>query len=86
MDQPILSGMRTTVDLPERVMERVRGIAADRRTSVSKVIAGMVQEAVEPGIDDTLDPVQLDPVTGLVTINLGRVITSEDVRAAQDEE
>ena len=56
--------MRTTVDLPDDVLERVRSIAADRRTSVSKVIADFVSRAVNPLPDSPGDRVSVDPAPG----------------------
>lgn len=60
--------MRTTVDLPDDVLERVRSIAADRRRSVSN------------------DRVCVDPRTGLKVLDLGRLITMDEVRQAMDDE
>ena len=77
--------MRTTVDLPPDVHERVRGIAADRRTSISSVIAGFVEEALDGPPVTASDRLVHDPLTGLLTIRLPGIITSDDVRAAQDE-
>ncbi len=66
------------------VLERVRGIAADRRTSVSRVIAHLVEAALE-GPPPAGGRLHRDAVTGLVTIRLPTVITSSDVRDAEDE-
>jgi hypothetical protein len=76
--------VRTTGDLPDDVLERVRSIAADRRTSVSKVIAEYVSRAVKPGPPASSS--RNDPVTGLKVLDLGRIITTEDVRQATDDE
>jgi predicted transcriptional regulator len=76
--------VRTTGDLPDDVLERVRSIAADRRTSVSKVIAEYVSRVVKPGPPASSS--RNDPVTGLKVLDLGRIITTEDVRQATDDE
>ena len=78
--------MRTTVDLPDDVLQRVRHIAADRRTSVSKVIADFVSRAVNPAPPLAGERISADPVTGLKVLDLGRIITREDVRVAMDDE
>ena len=78
--------MRTTVDLPDDVLERVRSIAADRRTSVSKVIAEYVSRAVNPQAAESGDRLALDPLTGLTVLDLGRIITMDEVRQAMDDE
>ena len=78
--------MRTTVDLPNDVLQRVRHIAADRGTSVSKVIADFVSRAVNPDPPVVGDRISIDPVTRLKVLDLGRVVTDEDVRTAMAEE
>ena len=78
--------MRTTVDLSDDVLERVRSIAADRRTSVSKVIADLVSRAVNPLPVSPGDRVSVDPRTGLKVLDLGRLITMDEVRQAMDDE
>ena len=77
--------MRTTVDLPPATLARVRGIAADRQTSISSVIAGFVEAALDGPPVAVSDRLSLDPVTGLMIAHLPTVITSADVRAADDE-
>lgn len=74
------------MDLPDDVLERVRGIAADRRTSVSKVIAEVVAVAMRPTPTTPGERISVDPVTGLKVLDLGQTITSEDVRRAMDDE
>jgi predicted transcriptional regulator len=78
--------VRTTVDLPDDVLERVRSVAADRRTSVSKVIAESVSRAVNPLPVSPGDRVAVDPRTGLKVLDLGRLITMDEVRRATDDE
>jgi predicted transcriptional regulator len=78
--------MRTTVDLPEDVLERVRDIAADRRTSVSKIIAEVVSTAMRPVETIPGQRISVDPSTGLKILSLGRTVTSEEVRRAMDDE
>ena len=77
--------MRTTGDLPDDVLERVRSIA-DRKISVSKVIAEYVSRAVKPGPPPAGSRIRIDPVTGLKVLDLGRIITTENVRQATDDE
>ena len=78
--------VRTTVDLPDDVLERVRSIAADRRTSVSKVIADFVSRAVNPPSAPPGDRLSVDPRTGLKVLDLGRLVTMDEVRQAMDDE
>ena len=78
--------MRTTVDLPDDVLERVRDIAADRRTSVSKIIAEVVTRAMRPVETIPGQRISLDPATGRKVLSLGRPVTTEEVRRAMDDE
>ncbi len=78
--------MRTTVDLPPRTLERVRGIAADRRTSISSVIAALVEAGLEGPPVPSSGRLEVDPRTGFTVLRLPGVITAADIRAAQDED
>ena len=78
--------MRTTVDLPPLVLERVRGIAADRRTSISSVIAEFVEAGLEGPPVPATGRLEFDPRTGFIVAHLPGIITSADVRAAEDED
>ena len=51
---------------------------------MSKVIAEYVSRAVKPG--PPASSIRNDPVTGLKVLDLGRIITTEDVRQATDDE
>jgi hypothetical protein len=74
--------MRTTLDLPDDVLERARAIARDTRRSLSQVVADLARRGLEPGA--TSEPT-LSRTTGLPLVSVGRVITSDDVRALEDE-
>jgi hypothetical protein len=78
--------MRTTVDLPPRTLERIRGIAADRRTSISRVIAEFVEAGLEGPPVPASGRLEVDPRTGFTVLRLPGVITAADVRAAEDED
>lgn len=77
--------MRTTVDLPGDLLQQVKNIAADKRTSISKVIAELVGAAISPP-GPAERRVSTDPTTGFKSISFGRIVTTEDVRAALDDE
>ena len=78
--------MRTSVDLPDDVLERIRDIAADRRTSVNNVIAELVTKAVRPAATTAGQRSRTDLLTGLKVLHLGRTVTTEEVRAAMEVE
>jgi predicted transcriptional regulator len=78
--------MRTTVDLPDDVLERVREIAADRRISVSRVIAEVVSQEMRQTPTVPGQRISIDQRTGLKVLDLGRKITGAEVRQAMDDE
>ncbi len=75
--------MRTTVDLPSDVHDRVSALARDRRTSLSAVVAELVGKALDGG--DRSSSIELHPETGWPLIRSGRIITTDDVRSLEDE-
>lgn len=72
--------MRTTVDLPSSVHQRVRQIASDRGESISAVLADLTMR----GLSQLDHPVELstDPRTGLPLLSIGRRITAKEVSDA----
>jgi len=76
------AAMRTTIDLPVDLLERTKAIARDTSRSLSEVVADLVRRGIEPGT--TPSPTR-SPRTGLPVVSIGRVVTSEDVRALEDE-
>lgn len=77
--------MRTTIDLPEDLHKIATSIARDQGTSLSETVAQLMRRGLGDG--PSLTPYfSISPVTGLSVLHLGRVITSEDVRALEDDE
>jgi hypothetical protein len=76
--------MRTTVDIPEDMLQRLRELSKDRRQSLSKTIT----EVIESGFHKPTHPaaIEINPVTGLPLVYLGRPTTTEDVRSLDDDE
>lgn len=74
--------MRTTVDLPDELHRQVRAIARDTQRSFSETAADLMRR----GLSST-EPAEMSrsPLTGLPTVTLGTVITTEDVRSLDDE-
>ncbi len=75
--------MRTTIDLPDDLHEITRSIARDRGTSLSETVATLLRSAL--GEPARTPRTSISPRTGLTVVHLGRTITSEDVRALEDE-
>lgn len=74
--------MRTTIDLPDDLHRITAAIARDRGTSLSATVAELLRRAVSGGGSS---PVATSVRTGLPVVTLGRVVTSDDVRALEDE-
>ncbi len=83
MMRPYDAPVRTTVDLPDDVHSVVTRLARDRGQSLSRTLADLVRAGLAPRADQ---PLEVDPVTGLGVIRIGRRITSEDVAAALDDD
>jgi plasmid stability protein len=81
--------MRTTIDLPDDLHQAVTSIAAHTRRSMNQTVADLIRRGLAPSSasPDTLSPaaIRLDERTGLPLIRSPRPVTSEDVRALEDE-
>jgi hypothetical protein len=80
--------MRTTVDLPPDLHARARSLARDQGRSMSAVITDLVRQGLtgptpDPGTDGPAGPAATR--NGFPQVSLGGVITTEDVRRADDE-
>lgn len=75
--------MRTTIDLPDDLHRVATAIARDQGTSLSETVATLIRRALGAV---TEKEVSTSHRTGLPVIRLGRPITSEDVRALDDEQ
>ena len=76
--------MRTTVDLPEDLLRQAKAIAQDKSWTMSEAIAWLMRRGLRDGSDKP--EIGVNPVTGLPSIRIGRIITSEDVKQLEDEE
>jgi hypothetical protein len=74
--------VRTTLDLPEDLHRIATSLARDQGTSLSEAVTNLLRRAI--GTPGTAE-VSMSERTGLSTIRLGRPITSDDVRALDDE-
>jgi hypothetical protein len=75
--------VRTTVDLPEDLYYLARAIARDTSRSLSATIADLMRRGLA---EAKTAEVSRSVRTGLPVVRLGARITSEDVRAIQDDE
>ena len=74
--------MRTTVDLPADLHAQVVAIARDTHRTLSETVAFLMRR----GLGESRAPeLTHSTATGLPVVHLGRIITSEDVRALEDD-
>ena len=74
--------MRTTVDLPADLHAQAVAIAKDTHRTLSETVAFLMRRGLGEGRPPE---VAHSAATGLPVVRLGRVITTEDVRALEDE-
>lgn len=79
--------MRTTIDIPEREHELFVSLAHSQRTSLSKLVVELALRGLKAPMRVGEDPAPyvISPVTGLPVFRSHRPITSEDVKALEDE-
>ena len=80
-----MMNMRTTIDLPEAKHRQLKAISAKRGVSLGQLITELsdlaLQTNVEPVNQSTLMP---SPLTGLLTLSVGRSISSAEVSALME--
>jgi hypothetical protein len=74
--------MRTTIDLPDDLHRQALSIARDTSRTLSETVADLVRRGLGQG---SRKEITRSSVTGLPVMSLGTPITSEDVRALDDE-
>jgi Arc/MetJ family transcription regulator len=74
--------MRTTIDLPDDLHRQAVSIARDTSRTLSETVADLMRRGL--GQRQVAD-VSRSPRTGLPVVHLGVVITTQDVRALEDE-
>jgi hypothetical protein len=75
--------MRTTVDLPEDLHAQAAAIARDTHRTLSETVAYLMRRGLGQG---QVAEVETSTRTGLPVVHLGRTLTTEDVRALEDDE
>jgi predicted transcriptional regulator len=75
--------MRTTIDLPDDLHQQAQAIARDTRRTLSQTVADLMRRGLVSGKAAAMST---DPRTGLPVIEVGMIVTSEDVRSLDDDE
>ncbi|WP_375477570.1 antitoxin [uncultured Jatrophihabitans sp.] len=75
--------MRTTIDLPDDLLDMARSLARSRRQTLSEVVADMIRRGLMPS-----EPARIvRSESGFPVLSVGgRVITAADVAALEEEE
>lgn len=76
------AGVRTTLTLPDDLLEIARSIARDRGITLGEVITDLARKGLagsSPAETST------DEETGLPLVRVGHVVTSDEVRSLEDE-
>ncbi len=74
--------MRTTIDLPDDLHRQAMSIARDTSRSLSETVADLMRRGLNQGSPE----LSRSRTTGLLTVRLGRTITTDDVRALEDDQ
>ena len=77
--------MRTTIDLPDDLHRRAVSIARDTSRTLSETVADLIRRGLAEGAGRPVELARSDR-TGLPVVRLGTVVTTEDVRALDDDE
>jgi hypothetical protein len=75
--------MRTTIDIPDDLHRQAMSIARDTSRTLSETVTDLMRRALSQG--GTGRPTR-STVTRLPVVHLGRPVTTEDVRALDDDE
>jgi Arc/MetJ family transcription regulator len=74
--------MRTTIDLPDDLHRVALAIARDTSRTLSETVTDLMRRALERA---GTAQVSQSARTGLPVVHLGKIITTEDVRALEDD-
>lgn len=75
--------MRTTIDLPEDLHRQAMSIARDTSRSLSETVALLMRRGLSHGL---AGEITRSTVTGMPTVHLGTPVTTDDVRALDDDQ
>ncbi len=75
--------MRTTIDLPDDLHKQAMSIARDTSRTLSETVADLMRRGLGHG---RTAEISRSERTGLPVVSLGTVITTEDVRALDDDQ
>lgn len=74
--------MRTTINLPDDLHKQAQSIARDTSRSLSETVVELIRRGLA---QPTAAELARSPRTGLLVVRLGTVVTTDDVRALEDD-
>lgn len=74
--------MRTTIDLPDDLHRQAMSLARDTSRTLSETVADLMRRALGQGGSVEISR---SARTGLPVVRLGKVVTTEQVRALEDD-
>jgi Arc/MetJ family transcription regulator len=77
--------MRTTIDLPEDLHRQALAIARDSARTLSETVVALMRRGLGQASASGEAGLSRSARTGLPVLHLGTMITTEDVRALDDE-
>ena len=75
--------MRTTVNLPDDLHSRIASLAKDTNKTLSEALVDLVRRGL--GQPAPKLAVAVDNETGLPQVELGDIVTTDEVQSAMDE-
>ena len=74
--------MRTTIDLPDDLHRQAMSIARDTARTLSDIVADLMRRGLS---HSSTSGISRSTRTGLPVLHVGTIITTEDVRALEDD-
>jgi len=74
--------MRTAVDLSEEALRFAKAVARNRRESLGRVLSYLIMKGATSS-GGAIGQIQV--IDGLPAVSIGRMVTTEDVRAVQED-
>jgi len=75
--------MRTTIDFPEDLHQQARSLARDSGRSLSEVVSELMRRGLR---SQPTEGIGRSAESGFPTVSIGRTLTTEDIRALEDDE
>lgn len=75
--------MRTTIDFPEDLHQQARALAQDSHRSLSEVVSELVRRGLS---SQPAEGIGRSAKSSFPTVAIGRTLSTEDIRALEDDE